>query len=258
MRHGFSYLTLLSVYALMLFGCDSRAATVAAKSSENNQLHYIERVTGDAPQDAALPLVVILHGRGDVPDNFTKRLSGYSSAARFVYLEAPIDEGKGRGWFTFDRGPGGWSRTTDKVKRLAEQVSATTRALIKSRPTRGKPTLTGFSQGAMVVYAAILAYPDQFGAALPVSGALFDSLLPDDMSSRGPKLPPVVAFHGEDDPVIPPRASREAVAMLKGYGAPAELRLFPEVPHWIMGEMKSDLLEEIERCTSRAMTSVLE
>ncbi|MEO1173632.1 MAG: prolyl oligopeptidase family serine peptidase, partial [Myxococcota bacterium] len=173
--------------------------------------------------------------------------------ARFAYLQAPVDEGKGRGWFTFDRGPGGWKRTTQKVERLGQRVLATVDALEAAHATRGKPVITGFSQGAMVVYAAILAAPEKFQAALPVSGALFETLLPKDMPTRAPRLPPVIAFHGDADPVIPARASMRAVDMLSSSGAQAEARTFPDIPHWIMGDMKTKLLEEIERCVNEAV-----
>ncbi|MEM6733002.1 MAG: dienelactone hydrolase family protein [Myxococcota bacterium] len=242
---------LLAVFAApSLVACDFKTAEVSAKADGPEPLNYIERFTGGAVPSDRLPLVVVLHGRGDVPENFTKRLEGYPGKARFIYLEAPIDEGKGRGWFTFDRMPGGWKRTSDKVKLLGERVVVTVDALERAHQPLGKPVLTGFSQGAMVVYAAILAHPERFHAALPVSGALFESSLPPDLERLAPKLPPVIAFHGDEDPIISARASKEAVTMLDAYGAVAEVRTFPEIPHWIMGDMKNDLLAEIEKCVA--------
>lgn len=239
------------IWLLLVGACAGSPLPPADASPE--PLSYIEKLTGDAKANEALPLVVVLHGRGDRPANFTKRLDGYPGRARFAYLEAPVDEGKGLGWFTFDRGPGGWKRTTKKVEHLGQRVLATLDALENKHPTAGKPVITGFSQGAMVVYAAILAAPERFQAALPVSGALFESLLPGDMATRGKRLPLVIAFHGDDDPVIPARASLRAVDMLRATGANAEVRTFAEIPHWIMGEMKSALLAEIQRCVNESV-----
>lgn len=231
------------------WGCEHQAAPATATNAPPKPLNFIERVTGNPESGASLPLVVALHGRGDTPEGFTERLSGYTHAARFVYLEAPIDEGKGRGWFTFDPMPGSRKRTTAKVRRLVDRLMVSLDRIEASSGTQGKPVLLGFSQGAMVVYAAALAHPERFAAALPVSGALFETLIPEDMGERGPKLPPVIAFHGEDDPVIPARASVRAIDTLKAAGASAEIRRFAGVPHWITGDMKKSLLSAIATFT---------
>ncbi len=243
------------LFCLLLAGCNS-AAVAGAKSAGPEPLDYMEKLTGGAAAQDPLPLVLVLHGRGDRPANFTKRLEGFEQPARFVYLEAPIDEGKGRGWFKFDRGPGGWKRTSDTVKQLGERVVATLDALEEEHEVRGLPVLTGFSQGSMVLFAAILSHPDRFSFALPVSGALFESILPPDFESVAKTLPPVIAFHGDDDPIIPARASEEAVALLRAFGAQAEVRTFPEIPHWIMGDMKSALLAELGRCLERSAAAM--
>ncbi|MEL6548408.1 MAG: hypothetical protein AAFQ82_27540, partial [Myxococcota bacterium] len=183
--------------------CEGSAPSVSARAESPAPLDYIVRLTGGAQDSEALPMVLVLHGRGDRPANFTKRLEGFGERARFIYLEAPVDEGKGRGWFTFDRGPGGWKRTSDKVKTLGERVVVTLNRLEEKYRTVGKPVITGFSQGSMVLFAAILSHPDRFSFALPVSGALFESILPENLQAIAPALPPVIAFHGDEDPIIP-------------------------------------------------------
>lgn len=85
--------------ALLLVGCQC-AASAGTRSADPEPLEYHQELTGGANERDPLPLVLVLHGRGDRPQNFTKRLEGFSAPARFIYLEAPLDEGKGRGWFT--------------------------------------------------------------------------------------------------------------------------------------------------------------
>lgn len=211
--------------------------------------------TGGAGRGEGLPLVVALHGRGSRPASFARFFEDFRQPAWILLVEAPIDEGDGRAWWSF-RG-----KTREAVKRemrtLAARIVATTEEVATTHRIAGKPLVMGFSQGAMLVYVLALEHGERFAAAVPVSGALFDSVLPPP-GRRLDDVPPITALHGEADPVIPARFGLERLPLLAARGVPVTTETFPEVPHWIMGEMKDALYEtlaaamEAQRVAGRA------
>lgn len=206
----------------------------------NAVLPWVEQVTGDASPDDPLPLVVTLHGRGSDPERFQKFFEDLDVPVRIAHLQAPVAEHDGRAWFTF-RGKSR-DRIRDEIDLLADAAVRTTERILASRQTLGKPVVTGFSQGAMVVYSMALRHHDRFAKALPVSGVLMNDPPPE---MDGPAMPKVVALHGMRDPIIGPSASRRAVATLEKMGVNAELKLFPDAVHWIDGELKAALHAEL-------------
>jgi phospholipase/carboxylesterase len=235
--------------ALVLTGCGlTGASPSAAQGAEGPApLPYVEQVTGGADPESALPLVVTLHGRGSTPESFRQFFESMDAPARLIHLRAPIEEHDGRAWFTF------WNHSRaglmDEMRTLAERAVATAEQVREARPTRGEPLITGFSQGAMLVYVIALRHPEAFAAALPVSGVCFDGFYGDVPPERYAEMPPIVAFHGLDDPIIPVRSERRTIEALQRRGVTAELRTFPDVPHWIMRGLRTDLHAEIARRT---------
>jgi len=193
---------------------------------------------GDRDPSQPLPLVVALHGRGSTPASFARTFDGMTVPARILLVEAPIDEGDGRAWFTF-RGKSR-SEIAEDMRTLAARVVRTTDRAAETHRTVGKPAVMGFSQGAMLVYILALEHGDRFSAAVPVSGALFESFVPPPDRPLD-DVPPITVLHGEADPVIPARFGLRRVDTLATRGAPVKIETFPEVPHWIMKGMKTAL-----------------
>ncbi|MGF1468307.1 MAG: alpha/beta hydrolase [Sandaracinaceae bacterium] len=217
-------------------------AAEEATAARPEPLAYVEQLTGGADPGDRLPLVITLHGRGATPESFQQFFEAMAHPARLIHLEAPIEEHDGRAWFTFwNHTPQGLANT---MATLADRAAETARRVARDRPTRGRPVVTGFSQGAMLVYIMALRHPDAFAAYLPVSGVLPRAFTPD-AGARLDDLPPIVAFHGEADPIIPLSAERRTIAMLRAHGANAEIRTFPDIPHWIMGALREDLHREL-------------
>ena len=236
--------------ALMVFvvssvaGCGRASPTAPGPASRPEPaptaLAYEEQLTGGASADDVLPLVVTLHGRGSDPVRFQKFFD-LDFAARIVHLQAPIKEHDGRAWFVFRGKTGATLRA--EVDELADQATRTIERLVEERPTVGRPTLVGFSQGSIVVYAMVLRHPEAFEKALPVAGGLMSD--PPPPMDKDASMPEVVAMHGERDPVIPPRASVSAIAALDQLGFPAQMRSFPDNVHWIDGDLKRALHDEL-------------
>jgi phospholipase/carboxylesterase len=204
-------------------------------------LEHIELTTGGATEEP-LPLVVALHGRGDTAEGFARAFRDMPTPAHVVLLRAPIHEGDGDAWFTFvpiDT----WGHVAVDLDAQCDRVVATVDAIEAQRASRGRPILVGFSQGAMIAYAMALRHPDRFAALHPVSGVFVTELLAHDRVEPS-RVPPIIAFHGTRDDVIPIDADREAIATLEQRGVHVELRAHDAV-HWLDGAMRDDLWRAI-------------
>ena len=220
----------------MLLGACGSAQPPAPTSAV---LDSLELMTGGASSTDTVPLVVALHGRGDTADGFTRAFREMPTPARVVLLRAPIHEGaSGDAWFTFQH-IDTWTHVAEDVDTLCDRLVATVDAIEAAHPSRGRPVLTGFSQGAMITYAMALRHPARFAALYPVSGVLITELYRHDHADPA-MAPPIVAFHGTRDEIIPIASDREAIAMLEERGIHVELRPH-DATHWLDGEMRADL-----------------
>jgi len=164
------------------------------------------------------PPLVVLHGRGDRPENFARALAGVPGPWSASLFQAPIPHGDGWSWFA-DR---------DGVAEAADRLS---------RSLTEPAVITGFSQGGFLSFAMAVRHPDQVVAALPIGGDLPRTLWP---TSAPEGAPPVVVFHGQADPVIPIGPTQELVAHLEGLGWPIQAHWYPATGHSISAEMRAD------------------
>lgn len=210
-------------------------------------LDSLELITGGASPSDPLPLVVALHGRGDTADGFTRAFRDMPTRARVVLLRAPIRENDGDAWFTFQH-EDTWRHVADDLDAQCDRIVATVDALLAAHPSPTPPVLTGFSQGAMIAYAMALRHPARFAALFPVSGVFLTELWSRDHADPA-HAPPIVAFHGSRDEIIPLDADRDAIADLERHGIHVELRAHDAV-HWLDGAMRDDLWAHLAEATS--------
>ncbi|MEM6994711.1 MAG: dienelactone hydrolase family protein [Myxococcota bacterium] len=214
-------------------------------------LHYLERVVGGGEPDDALPMIVAIHGLGDRPEAFARILDTFVEPAR-VILPRGIDEYEG-GWSWFST-----RARSEHVDQLGSELSVAAgviatgvAAIADARPTRGKPIVTGFSQGGMLAFTLALHHPDVFAASVPVGGWLPPPLWP----KTGPgdrAFPPVVALHGTADAAVRYDGTKLAVDSLAELGYPVTLRTFEGVPHAIPPIVHRELLDLIQDSVRKA------
>lgn len=84
---------------------------------------------------------------------------------------------------------------------------------------------TGLSMGGYGTFALAAAYPWRFAAIAPVCGGGFP------LTAQKLKNIPVWAFHGDQDPVVPPSESKKMVDAINFFGGQAKLTLYPGVGH---------------------------
>lgn len=198
------------------------APTTPAVSAPPAALAYVERGAG--------PLVVVMHGFGDVPEHLRDAVVGCALPVRVVAPRAPTPAGDGFSWFerrVQPDGTRGWDvagieARTDELAALIRTLSPTHRAVV-----------TGFSQGGVLSFAMATRHPEAVVAAIPVSGAVPDALV----VAAPPAAPPIRALHGLDDDVLEAMPAIDAVRRLRDLGWDAEIATFPGVRHAIPPEV---------------------
>lgn len=211
-------------------------------------LDVVEITTGGATKDATLPMIVAIHGLGDRPEDFGSLFQGFEAKARVVLPRAPDSWGGGFSWFPFRPDADDRARA-EGIAKASELVATTIARLVMERPTRGKPIVTGFSQGGMLSFAIAARHPDAIAAAFPIGGVLPEPLWPRGPSAGGGLE--VVALHGESDTRVPIGPTRNGVEALARAGFQASIQTFPGVGHGIPAPMRTRLFELLASAVDR-------
>jgi phospholipase/carboxylesterase len=200
-------------------------------------LRFVTLTTGGKRDDEPLPWVIAMHGLGDTPEAFARLFDGASFTAHVYVLQAPTSYGSGFDWFGV-RVSGDPVRLSQAMRAAAGRVVQLIDHLGQNPQNRGKPVVTGFSQGGMLSYALAVLHPDRIALAAPVGGWLPPPLWPK-------RLPPgqaakIAAFHGEQDRAVPFEQSRIAAEKLTTLGFPLELHTYPNLGHSMNRELLRD------------------
>jgi len=243
--------------AALIAGCDAAPRTPGAlapvdvprPSPAPRPLERVELVTGGARAEDALPLVVAVHGVGDTPQGLAALYRDFPAPARVVLPRGPDAYRGGASWFPL---PWDAGRTpfVEGIAGAADRLAELLETLPRERPTRGRPILTGFSQGGILTFAVATRRPDAVSAALPLAGWLPEELWPRSLPPGASALP-IRALHGGDDGLLPPEPTRLLVSSLRATGFDAELRVYPGVGHTLTREMVRDYYSALGEAVRR-------
>ena len=219
---------------------------LAVTSVVNADLEYVERLTGGADVADTLPMLVGIHGLGDRPESFALLFDTLPIPARIILPRAPNAHGDGFSWFHFTP-HADEAAMAEGVAAAADAVLELVGRLQRELPTRGKPVLTGFSQGGMLTFALAARAPTSAALFVPLAGFLPYSLRPPPKqevgggATMGATGVRVIAFHGAADPVIRITAARQSVQALVAAGYVAELRDYAAQGHTLSPTMRGEL-----------------
>lgn len=214
-------------------------------------LRYVLNVPSGQPDDAALPLVVILHGRGADANDLADVAplidgdGGRDRGYRFVFPNAPKPfepyRGMTFGFSWFD----GWPPARASVVESRGRILDFVRELTERYPVDGdKLVLAGFSQGAMMSLDAGFRMAKPPRGIVMMSGALYEDDAPQFEAHREQR---VLIVHGTEDEVIPVRAARRARAVLEEHGLQPEYHEFA-MGHNVTPESMAVVGDFLRRC----------
>lgn len=182
------------------------------------------------------PLILFLHGAGERGTDNTAHLKHgvrpiLENAEKLhqpVFLIAPQCT-PDRWWAPVDREAGRLT-AADKPNNLLDAVLALTVETAKQQPVDPKRFyVTGISMGGFATWDVLGRAPDRIAAAIPICGGGDPALV-----ERYAKIP-IWTFHGDADPIIPVKATKDMVAALEKAGGKPKVTYYPGVEHesWI-------------------------
>ena len=217
---------------------------MALSRHDDLSLKYVLSVPGGRKDDAEMPLVIVMHGRGADANDLADIAPALdqSSGIRFIFPNAlkAFEPYRGMtfGFTWFD----GWPPTHDSIDESRRSVLRFIDEVVARYPTpSGKLILAGFSQGALMALDTGFRTKQALAGIVVMSGALYEDELP-----NLTKLP-VLIVHGTDDEVIPVLAARRARRVLEDHGLSPEYHEFA-MGHWVTDESIAAVGEFIRRC----------
>lgn len=188
-------------------------------------------------------MIVAIHGLGDDPENFSHLFDAFPGHARLIALQAPLpSEGGGWSWFPLRARDPDVDALSQGIHDAAASIATSIAILTESRPTAGKPIVTGFSQGGMLSMTLAVEHPELFGRVVAVGGWLPPPLWP---TAPRPDAPPILALHGTADTAVRFEPTQASLEHLKRQGWNVRLQAYEGVPHVITPEIHYDWLNAL-------------
>lgn len=209
-------------------------------------LEYLLVEPHTVPQDAELPMVVFLHGRGDAPTPPDGPLFDLETPVRLILPRGPERHGDGYAWAPVSARPGESPELVSALQRRSQRLVEAMVEWRRRHPTRGRPIVTGFSQGGMLTMMLAMHHPESISYGFPMAGWLPPSLEPRAYDPYAPHAP-VVALHGGADEVLSAARTRAMVQRLSRLGYPMSFEEYDGLGHHSDAAMRSRMRELIER-----------
>jgi phospholipase/carboxylesterase len=186
-------------------------------------LKYRLEVPSGKPDDAELPLVIVLHGRGADANDLADIAPYLDHGYRFVFPNAPKPfepyPGMAMGFTWFD----GWPAEKSSIVASRALLLQFIDDIVAKYPTPpGKIVLSGFSQGGLMSIDAGFRTRQKLAGIVVMSGAVYEEDLP---PFRGDL--PVLLVHGAMDDVIPVLVAHRARRVLESAGVDVDYDEYP-------------------------------
>lgn len=192
-------------------------------------LRYVLSVPSGQPDDAELPLVIVMHGRGADANDLSDLAPMIDDGYRFVFPNAAKafepTPGYTFGWSWFD----GWPPEPGSIVASRTKLLALIDELVERYPTpEGKIVVAGFSQGGMMALDVGFRTEQKVAGIVVMSGAIYEADMPD---LRAQRELPVLIIHGTQDDMIPVLAARRTRHVLEEHGVTPEYHELPMGHH---------------------------
>lgn len=226
--------------------------TFQVRQDERDGIFFLEVIIGQAAQQDALPMLVVLHGRGGSAQIPGGPFLGLTHPVRVIVPQATDRLGEGYEWLPVYVGEGLVDRLSSTLFAQASRLAGLVRDLASERSAPGKVIVSGFSQGGLLTITLALYHDDLVGEAFPLSCWLPPPLVP---SYRRADLryPRIRSMHGTADTTIPLGPTRELFSDLVTLGFDATLVPFEGVGHTISDDENTLFHLWLEAAVCRAV-----
>lgn len=194
----------------------------ASDQGERDYKLYIPRGAGD---DAPLPLLVMLHGCGQTPDDFAAgtRMNALAEEIGLIvaYPGQPVGAHVNRCW--------NWFRPEDQTRDAGEPsiIAGITRRILRDQPAdAARVYVAGLSAGGATAATVAALWPDLYAglgvhSGMPACAArnAGQAVIAMSQGAYGEPRPvaqPTIVFHGGRDAVVNPRNGRSVIARAVG------------------------------------------
>ncbi len=206
------------------------------RQEQRDGLYLLEAVIGDADFDDPLPMVVVLHGRGDRAHVPGGPFMALSHPVRVVVPQAPDPLGDGWQWLPVRVGDGLVDRLSSTLFETSDRLARFIQSMLDDRRTEGRAIVTGFSQGGLLTLTLAVHHDDVVGHAIPLAAWLPPPLEPS-YRRRDRYYPEIRAMHGTVDPIVPIDPTTALFGRLSELGFDVELVQVPGVEHTMNADM---------------------
>ena len=214
-------------------------------SEKGGSLPYQIFIPQNPSQERRYPLLVFLHGAGELGDDNTRQLAGFprefvsaeNQAKHPCYVIAPQCP-KSDAWSSFPEYPASARSAASPTIATRITIELIEKLIAECNVDKSRVYVTGLSLGGEGAFDIVSRRPDLFAAAVPVCG------IADVERASNMKSVPFWVFHGESDEINPVRYSREIVHALKAAGATPKYTEYKRVGHsiWSRAYNEPDLL----------------
>ena len=155
--------------------------------------------------DQAPPMLILLHGLGSNEQDLFSFAPLLDPKYLILSVQAPISYGfGGYAWFNIDLTSGIPSANIQQVIHARSLLSSFLDEAIQTyKPDTEHIYLVGFSQGAIMSYAAAFSEPDKISGIVAMSGYILREVTPQVSYSPQVKRLRIMATHGKHDQVLP-------------------------------------------------------
>lgn len=215
------------------------AIAVPAKASETETMpaHAGFRYAIADTCDASRPTVVGLHFMGGNAAVSQSLFDLSADGVNFVGVEGGHVFEDGRSWFAADHYDRPGSDQSAEIIATADALAQFLQELDSICPTRGRPIVTGYSQGGDLVHLLAIRHARLLGAAVPMGARFFDSWRYLERDGAGNL--PIVLLHGGQDSVVSPTNALRAAEFYATASRDVTLRLFHGTGHAYPREMRA-------------------
>lgn len=230
------------VSAILIFLSVFFQTSVSAQSTKKQLegFYYKEVVLNAGATTENLPVIIALHWMRSNPDEFSQYVDSFKIPVRILLVEGnyPFKEG-----FSFyPTSPENYYKMSDddKMKVLVNE-SDKLAAFVKSAsvlyPSDKKPVIIGASQGGDLSYMMGIRYNNLISLTCPLLATIDNRVI---SRSKSRAVAPIIAFHGEEDPIVKVSVAENHSKLLKKKSFNAKINTYKDVKHDISDAMEAD------------------